>query len=286
MSKIKEYEFMPSTIETIDRAFFTWINEDVNAHATTNKGWNKVPVIWLSAERAFQIKNDKDLRDSTGTLKHPIISIEKTSIVKDPNDKGGHYAALPENVNYSNKDLSSVRGGVRKITRRIEQGKTSNFANEAINANSSVTARTKNTKVVYETILIPIPVYLNIVYTIIIKTDYLQQMNDIIATFVNKPNSSAINSVIIEADGHVYEAFIEGSYRQKNNVANIGDSEKSYETSITIKVLGYIMGSDKNDDKPKVVVKENVVDIKISRERSALGDINPYLNRDKDYREF
>ena len=212
--------------------------------------------------------------------------MEKTSIIKDPNDKGGHYAALPDNVNYSNEDLSSVRGGVRKINRRIEQRKTSNFANETINANDSVTSRTKNTKIVYETILVPIPVYINVSYRITIKTDYLQQMNEIISTFINKPNSSGINSVIIEADGHTYEAFIDASYAQKSNVANIGDSEKSYETSINIKVLGYIMGSDKNDDKPKVVVRENTAEIKISRERSALGDINPYLNRDKDYREF
>lgn len=286
MSKIKEYEIMPSTIETIDRAMFTWLNENVNAHATTNKGWNKVPVIWLSAERAFQIKNDKELRDSTGVLKLPIISVEKESIVKDPVDKGGHYAALPENINYPTDKLTSVRGGVREINRRIEQKKTSDFANENINANKNVTERTKNSKVVYESVLIPIPVYLNIVYNLVIKTDYLQQMNEIISVFVNKPNSSAINSVVIEADGHTYEAFIDGSYRQKSNVGNIGESEKSYESSITIKVLGYILGSDKNDDKPKVVVKQNTVDIKISRERAALGDINPYLDRDKDFREF
>ena len=84
----------------------------------------------------------------------------------------------------------------------------------------------------------------------------------------------------------MYEAFIEATYGQKSNVANIGDSEKSYETSISVKVLGYIIGSDKNDDKPKVVVKENAAEIRISRERSALGDINPYLDKDKDYREF
>ena len=270
MSKIKEYEIMPSTIETIDRAMFTWLNENVNAHATTNKGWNKVPVIWLSAERAFQIKNDKELRDSTGVLKLPIISVEKESIVKDPVDKGGHYAALPENINYPTDKLTSVRGGVREINRRIEQKKTSDFANENINANKNVTERTKNSKVVYESVLIPIPVYLNIVYNLVIKTDY----------------SSAINSVVIEADGHTYEAFLDGNYRQKSNVGNIGESEKSYESSITIKVLGYILGSDKNDDKPKVVVKQNTVDIKISRERAALGDINPYLDRDKDFREF
>ena len=286
MSKIKEYEIMPSTIETIDRAFFTWLSEGVNVHATTNKGWNKVPVIWLSAERAFQIKNDKELRDSTGALKLPIISVEKQSIIKDPVDKGGHFAALPENINYPNDKMTSVRGGVREINRRIEQKKTSEFANEATNSNKHITDKTKNGKVVYESILIPVPVYLNIVYNIVIKTDYVQQMNEIISTFVNKPNSSAINSVVIEADGHIYEAFIDGNYKQKSNVGNIGESEKTYEASLTVKVLGYLLGSGKNDDKPKVVVKQNRIEVKISRERAAMGDINPYLDRDKDFREF
>ena len=286
MSKIKEYEITPSTIETIDRAFFTWLDENLNAHATTNKGWKKVPVIWLSAERAYQIKNNKELRDSTGALKLPLISVEKQSIVKDPQDKGGHYAALPDNINYPTDKLTSVRGGVREINRRIEQKKTADFANESINANEFVTERTKNGKVVYESILIPLPVYLNVVYNVVIKTDYVQQMNEIIALFANKPNSSGINPVVIQADGHTYEAFLDGNFKQRSNVGNIGESEKTYETSLTIKVLGYVLGSDKNDDRPKVIVKQNQVDIKISRERSAFGDINPYLDKDKDYREF
>ena len=46
------------------------------------------------------------------------------------------------------------------------------------------------------------------------------------------------------------------------------------------------MGSGDNDDRPKVSVRENAVEVKISRERSALGDINPYLDTDKDYRKI
>ena len=94
MSKMKEYELTPSTIETIDRSLFIWLNEELNIHSTTNKGWKKVPVLWQSAERAYHIKNDKDLRDSTGALKLPLISVERASITKSLTDKGGHYAAF------------------------------------------------------------------------------------------------------------------------------------------------------------------------------------------------
>ena len=62
--KLREIKFMPSTIETIDQAFFNWVDEAVSPSSETNKGFKKVPVIWISAERAYQIKSDKDMRDS------------------------------------------------------------------------------------------------------------------------------------------------------------------------------------------------------------------------------
>tara|TARA_B100000131_G_C18112143_1_gene609984 strand:- start:655 stop:1515 length:861 start_codon:yes stop_codon:yes gene_type:complete len=286
VSKIKEYELMPSTIETIDRALFEWLSDDVNAHTTTNKGWKKVPVIWLSAERNYQIKHDKELRDSSGSLKLPLISIERTSIVKDLRNKGSHYAALPENVGNSTDDLLSVRGGVRQISRRIEQKKTSNFANETVNKHANVGVKTPNKKVVYESILIPLPVYINVTYSVTVKTEYQQQINDILSTIINKPNSSGIDSVLISSDGHDYETFIDGKYNLVSNSKDVGESEKDYEAKISIRVLGYIVGSGDNDDRPKVSVRENAVEVKISRERSALGDINPYLDTDKDYRKI
>ena len=78
---------MPSTLETIDTAFYDWVNETLDISATTNRGFNKVPLIWVSAERAFQVKHDKNLRDDFGVLKLPLISVERTSVVKDPTEK-------------------------------------------------------------------------------------------------------------------------------------------------------------------------------------------------------
>ena len=74
-SNIKEEILMPSTIETIDFAFYDWLNEKMDVFSTTSSGWKKVPIIWVSSERAFQLKNNKDLRDSTGTLKMPLMTI-------------------------------------------------------------------------------------------------------------------------------------------------------------------------------------------------------------------
>ena len=56
-------KIMPSTLETIDRAFYEWVDESLNIFSSTNTGWKKVPLTWVSAERSFQVKNNKDLRD-------------------------------------------------------------------------------------------------------------------------------------------------------------------------------------------------------------------------------
>ena len=42
---------------------------------------------------------------------------------------------------------------------------------------------------------------------------------------------------------------------------------------IDIKVLGYVMGEDKNSEQPKVVIRENAVEVKIPREKVVFGDI-------------
>ena len=285
MSKMKEYEIMPSTLETIDRALFTWVDEQLNAHAVTNKGKNKVPVIWLSAERSFNIKHDQTIRDANGILKLPIISVDKTSVIKDPVDKGGYYAPLPHNINANKDDLRSVKGGMITYARRIKHKKTANIANQNSVRYPAVTDRTKNTRIVFEEVTMPLPIYININYSVIVKTNYQQQMNEVLSAFMYKPNSPGINSFIVKADGHYYEAFMDSKFTPSNNSATLGDSEKYYESRIGIKVQGYIMGADGNDDRPKVIVRETIADIAISREKVALGDINPFL-KDEDYREF
>ena len=42
---------------------------------------------------------------------------------------------------------------------------------------------------------------------------------------------------------------------------------KDSKTKIDIKVLGYLIGEGKNQETPKLVYRENAVDVKIGRER-------------------
>ena len=91
---LKEVGMTASTIEDIDYAITSWLKKDLDLSVTTNEGFKQVPVLWQAPERAFQIKNEKDLRDQNNAIKLPVVSIERTTITKDPAKKGSFQAYL------------------------------------------------------------------------------------------------------------------------------------------------------------------------------------------------
>jgi len=261
----KEFPITPSTLELIDESLFNYVI-GLDLRATTNKGWKKTPIIWTSAERSYQIKNDKDIRDGVGSLILPLITIERTSVVKDMNRKGVFWGNVDRN-----KD-----GGSITFTRRINQDKTSNFANaDAYRLENQLNFPRENKKVVYEWISMPMPTYVEISYAISLRTEYQQQMNELATPFITK--TGAINYFPMRNKGHFYEGFIQGNFAANNNLAGLGQEERKYETRIDIKVLGYLLGEGKNQETPKMVIAENAVEVKIPRERIILGDIDEHL---------
>jgi hypothetical protein len=265
---IKEMVLMPSTIETIDTAFYRWLDEELNIFSSTNKGWKKVPVIWVAAERAYQIKNNKDLRDDNGRLKLPLITVNRTSLIKDPSMKGVAWAHIPVR--------NDARGGAIVMARRINQDKTSNFANA--DANKATRGQknfpTKNKKIVYNTITSPMPTYVVANYDVIIRSEYQQQLNEMFTPFIVK--TGQINNFFIKDSGHKFEGFIQGDFSLDNNVVNMGDEERTYRTTVNIKILGYLLGASKNEERPKITVRENAVEVRTPREHVIMGDIKEF----------
>ena len=330
---LKEIVFMPSTVETIDQAIYKYIDESLDLHSNTNKGWKKAPVIWVATERSHQIKNNRDLRDNQGVLKLPLITIERSSMVKDPAFRGTFQAHVP--------DFPAHYHRTRRVNipaaRRINQEKTSNFLNAFTSRRygpidspdvghgqqnfpepaarhqgsrqgphqgslqgkpgiipvpelpptaphpgfPGVSITADKSRIVFETIYQPIPIWVKTMYSLKIRTQFIQQMNELIQPFYVRTGQA--NSFFATHEGHRYEGFVEGEFGQTNNVAELGEEERMYQTEINLKVLGYLMGEGKNDQKPKFTVVENYVDIKIPRERVILGDINTFLKDGKGF---
>ena len=260
--------FDPSTLETIDQAVYKFVNETLNPHTITNSGYYKVPILWLGTERPYQIKNDVNLRDSSGKLILPLITVTRTNVVRD-DFKGSYQAYFPVEKGYG--------GGAVEITKVIRQDKTSNFANARklrqnkrqgsgrILSGSSIA---RNRQVVYETITIPKPTYVTCMFEVNIRTEYQQQMNHLVPTFITDQK----NIFSIDYDGHKYELFIQDDYNLSNNFASLSFDERMLTSKVTFKVLGYLVGDGINSNRPKITRRQNAVTVVISQERSLLGE--------------
>ena len=99
-------------------------------------------------------------------------------------------------------------------------------------------------------------------------------MNELMQVFATRPGT--INHLMLKRDDHKYEAFVQSDFTQANNISAMDEEERKFETSIDIKVLGYLVGEGANDDRPKFSIRENAVEVKIPRERTVFGDIPEY----------
>ena len=248
----------PSDIEQVDLAIFEWADRELNLSCTTNAGFTKIPVIWVSPERAYQIKNENKFRDLNGTLIPPLLTIERTGLSKDLNNRGSFYSSVPPKNNRI------------VIAEKINQDKTANFTNaDSLRKYKQVNFRTRKEpkKTVYQYKSILLPIYATFTYSLTFMTQYQQQMNELIQPFITRTGSNRY--FIIKKDGNKYECYVEAEISQDNNIGNMTDEERRYISKVTIKVLGNMVGNGVNQEDSLVKTVENAVEVKIPRENLA-----------------
>tara|TARA_Y100000592_G_scaffold101174_1_gene186376 strand:+ start:4370 stop:5194 length:825 start_codon:yes stop_codon:yes gene_type:complete len=252
--------FEASTVETIDRSLYDYIS-NLKLSVGTNEGAKIVPVLWGTSERSFLAKNNKEARDKQGTLKFPIISIKRTSLSKPQASPGvfiGNVFEEPDN-----------KGGSLEVSRVIHQEKTSVFSaadNKRLTGQENYPR--ENKKIVYRTVSAPMPVNVSLTYEINIRTEYQQHMNELILPFITIPGT--VNYIPLKYRSHIYEAFIQGDFQSGDNLADYSSDERKFETKITVKVVGYLVGQGNNREKPHFSIRENFVEIKIPKERTMI----------------
>tara|TARA_Y100001973_G_C5204204_1_gene340236 strand:- start:3696 stop:4619 length:924 start_codon:yes stop_codon:yes gene_type:complete len=282
-----DYTVPPSTLETIDEAVVKYIKDTMSLFSTTNKGWKKVPVIWVAHERTHQRKKNKELRDDHGALILPLITIERVALRKDPIRKGGMGVHVPK-IRDAMQNQFTV-GRVINQKRTSDHEKARRFKKHG-NINAPDVGRADRNKrerddskknVVYDYISIPLPVYVDSTYKISIRTGYQQQQNEILTPFLTR--SGQKNDFKIKGENHHYVAHFEADITKNNNVSDMQEGERVYECEVSLIVNGYLIGDGPNQDQPKVVRRMGATKIHYGRERSILGDINEWME-DDDHR--
>jgi hypothetical protein len=273
---VEEQLFMPSTLENIDYSVYNFF-QNLNISALSNEGFQPVPISWVGIERAYNRKDRNWTDDETfimksdelGAVIYPAITIERKGISKDRTKRGKLYSPLDRLREMGQSDIV--------IARRISQNDTNKFATadayrKSKGAQDKNFKRT-NKKVVYETITIPAPSYMEINYEIECFTEYQQQMNDIVAYLIDATNPS--NYIVVGRNGHSYEGFIDSDYIADNTISSLDEAERKFKMTLNLRVLGYIHGAGPNEQLPRISKTQNAVEVKIGRERVIFDVKNP-----------
>jgi len=284
----EEYDYIlpPSNLESIDGAVLRYVKDEMALFSSRFDGWRKVPVLWVAPERSYQRKKNKDLRDDDGTLILPLITIERTGIVKDPVRKGAMGIHMPQ-----------VRDRMRNqftIGKVINQTKTARQTNAATarrkgaisgpevgrgQRNMKNWSKHPSTTVVYDMITVPVPVYVDCNYTISIRAGYQQQINELVQPFLVKSGQKS-DFRIQASDHHSYVSHFEADLTPNNNISTMENEERVYETQLKMIVNGYFLGEGPNQPQPHVVRRQTAVKAVYGRERVVLGDINEWMEED------
>jgi len=255
---IIEIPFEPSTLENIDEAVFNFVNEDLNVSTRTNKGFNKVPVFWQGSERAWYTKKNPRPND---VLNFPVITVARTGLSKDTSKKGIFQANVPPDSN----------GASIQIAKRIMQSKTGDFSNafaKQKTGRSTQSKRNKKTKTVYDFIGIPQVVHINPTYEVILTSLYTQQMNEMLQPFMVRTGN--FNYKVIQNNFHSYELFMDSNYNISDNSAKLGEEQRKLEAKITFNLIAYLFGQYVNEEKPKIIIRESIVEYKFPKETTIL----------------
>ncbi len=271
-----DYTLKPSTLEDIDYALYNYLNDGLNIFTDTNSGFNKVPIIYAIPERARQIKNNPNLRQDGRTLVYPLISISRTAINQDPSKKGRYGVHIPP---FFTSDAARIyNGGASiEIARTVNQSKTKNFANANAIKKSSTgedpnmkTFPGKNSGIVYDSYGVSMPQFVDLTYNVLLVSEYQQQMNQMVSPFISNHSTPSVFDIFHE--GNRYEAFISPDYSIADNKTGLETEERVFKTTLTINVLGYLIGGAENQETPNVVKNQSAARLTIQRERVILGD--------------
>jgi len=273
--QMEEQVLLPSTLENIDYSVYDFF-QNLNISTNSNEGFRNVPISWVGAERAYNRKDRNWTDDETyimksddlGAVIYPAITIERKNLIKDRTKRGQIYSPLDRSRSMNRSDIVIARRIVQDDTNKFATADAYRLSKNARNKNF----KRKNNKVVYETITIPAPTYLEIQYEIECFTEYQQQMNDIISYLVDSTNLS--NYIVLSRLGHSYEAFVGKDYATDNTISSLEEDERTFKLTLEMRVLGYIHGAGPNETLPKITKTQNAVEVKIGRERVIVGAPN------------
>jgi hypothetical protein len=261
-----DFHIPPCNIEDVDRALFNFFNEELPLFYKRRKETKRVPVIFATGERFAILARNKPLRDKSGAIILPLISILRSGIDQS-SAKGATHAQLspllikvrlsksdPRYQRLQNrwgfdhsdsiaiaaneKTASGLGGGTsggRIATRREAPAIPISTANGVI-------LKPNTRKNIIEFIEIPPIKQYTANYEITFWTQYTQEMNSLLTTMMGGYTQNSQRTFLITTKvGYKFTAFIDANLSPSNNFEDFSDDERLVKYSFTVAVPAYVV---------------------------------------------
>tara|TARA_Y100000310_G_scaffold299276_1_gene334005 strand:- start:928 stop:2214 length:1287 start_codon:yes stop_codon:yes gene_type:complete len=261
-----DFSIPTCTIEDVDRALFNLFNEEMPFYFELEKESRRIPVIFATGERFAILRRRRPLRDRSGALILPLISMMRTAISQDVARGTGPgqtapliikqrldkedpiYQRLVNTPGFRNQDnmASTAHFSDSPTDRRAKSGQV---ASRRLQAPLSLEVRegkllTKklDSKHIYEYITIPPIKYYMATYEVTFWSQYTQQMNHMLTAMMSAYQNMHRRTFRIETEkGYWFVAYIGESLGSESNFGDFADNERIIKYTLNIEVPAYIV---------------------------------------------
>jgi len=244
------------TIEDVDRAVFNLFENELLFKVKSNRKIVKVPVIFATGERFAILARKKPLRDKTGALILPLISIMRTGVQQVQGI--GELEPLvikrriaPEDAMYqiyaNRQGLINSDEVASKIKPDVEDGKpepgkklsADNASGPSPETPLVVESVNRN---IYEIIEIPPVKHYTASYEVVFWCQYTQQMNSMLTVLMGGYTNNNVPSFRLETDkGYHFTALVESDLNPDVNFDDFSDEERIVKCTVSMKVMSYLI---------------------------------------------
>ncbi|MBK23574.1 MAG: hypothetical protein CME70_06165 [Halobacteriovorax sp.] len=300
-NNIPEDMVLPScTVEDVDRAIFNLFNKELPLIFNQGKEAKRIPVIFATGERFAVLRRKRPLRDKSGALILPLVSIMRTGIAQDI-DRGigpgqsspmiirkrleksdPAYQALINRLGLKNQD--NISHDLHKIDGKgdgTEPGTVATRRNSAPRTTGSRSGQLLELELsdnIFEIVTMPPVKFYSATYQVTFWAQYTQQMNDMMMAVLSSYMDNHRRTFRIETDkGYWFIAYVASELSPGNNYEDFTDDERLVRYSFEISVPAYVLASDHPG--AGIPLRKFVSAPIISFEHSDLGNSSIYTDQ-------
>jgi hypothetical protein len=232
----------------------------------------RVPVIFATGERFAHVKRLIPFRDKNNTIVLPLISVGRKSleigtpsIMPGISHKGvsdfvltrrlapedADYQRLINKMRYKNADdIASRSNFTLQDVAPGNQSEPGTIASRRNEGNLSYRDPEDNepllTRIgdnIFEVVTMPYPIFFSTSYEVTFWTQYTQHMNIMLETFASARTGIGQEYKIKSRKGYFYIAELDPTATLNNNTDSFAEEERIIRTSLTLKVMGYIIAT-------------------------------------------